>query len=87
MAKEFYPAFSAIDFISLPKYSFYIKLMIDGQTSKGFSAISLKEKATKFFNKEVVMENHRKCLPALVSKMGNVFPNIEPLQDSLFDLV
>lgn len=41
LATEFAPVFSSSDFINLPKYSFYIKLMIDGQTSKGFSALSL----------------------------------------------
>jgi len=38
MEKEFYPAFDFEDFINLPRYNIYIKLLIDGATSRGFSA-------------------------------------------------
>ena len=38
LSKEFHPIFSEIDLINLPRYSIYIKLMIDGATSKPFSA-------------------------------------------------
>ena len=38
MEKEFYPEFKASDFTSLPNYSVYLKLMIDGKPSKPFSA-------------------------------------------------
>jgi len=41
MEKEFYPVFSYNDFVSLPKYYIYIKLLIDKTESKGFSAITL----------------------------------------------
>jgi hypothetical protein len=41
LAKEFYPVFTAQDLISLPRFSMYLKLMIDGTTSKPFSAVSL----------------------------------------------
>lgn len=37
LAKEFYPTFKETDFIHLPKFHFYIKLMIDGEMSVGFS--------------------------------------------------
>jgi hypothetical protein len=40
LAKEFHPVFSEEDLVSLPRYSMYLKLMIDGGTSKPFSAIS-----------------------------------------------
>jgi hypothetical protein len=40
LAKEFYPVFEAIDFVNLPRYSMYLKLMIDGTTSQPFSAIA-----------------------------------------------
>lgn len=40
LAKEFYPIFEAIDFVNLPRYSMYLKLMIDGGTSAPFSAQS-----------------------------------------------
>ncbi|SJZ78044.1 hypothetical protein SAMN04488132_104236 [Sediminibacterium ginsengisoli] len=37
---EFFPVFAVKDFINLPRYYFYIKLLIDGVASKAFSAIS-----------------------------------------------
>lgn len=44
LEKEFYPTFTQTDFINLPPYSIYIKLMIDGVSSKPFSAKTLMQK-------------------------------------------
>lgn len=44
LVQEVYPVFSEEDLINLPKYSMYLKLMIDGATSKPFSAIALPPK-------------------------------------------
>jgi hypothetical protein len=41
LAEEFYPKFSQEDLINLPCYSIYLKLMIEGKTSKPFSGDSL----------------------------------------------
>ena len=41
LEKEFYPEFRASDFVSLPNYHIYLKLMIDGVVSKPFSAVTL----------------------------------------------
>jgi hypothetical protein len=41
MAKEFHPVFDEEDFVNLPRYSMYLKLMIDGATSRPFSALTL----------------------------------------------
>jgi hypothetical protein len=38
MAEEFYPVFSADDFINLPRFHIYLKLLIDGTATKPFSA-------------------------------------------------
>lgn len=38
MEREFYPVFTKQDFINLPHYSIYLKLLIGGKTSQGFSA-------------------------------------------------
>jgi len=38
LAQEFHPVFTEDDLINLPRYNIYIKLMIDGATSKPFSA-------------------------------------------------
>ncbi len=40
MAKEMYPEFDVEDFINLPNYKIYLKLMIDGKPSRPFSAIT-----------------------------------------------
>lgn len=41
LAGEFTPVFTEEDLISLEKYNVYIELMIDGMTSKPFSAVTL----------------------------------------------
>lgn len=41
LAKEFEPEFTEYDLVNLPKFMIYMKLMIDGATSKPFSAQSL----------------------------------------------
>jgi len=41
LAREFAPKFDAEDFISLPRYHVYMRLMIDGEMSKPFSATTL----------------------------------------------
>lgn len=44
LTQEVHPVFSEEDLINLPIYSMYLKLMIDGATSKPFSAIALPPK-------------------------------------------
>jgi hypothetical protein len=39
--REFYPVFTFDDFATLPKYHIYLKLLIDGTESKGFSAVTI----------------------------------------------
>lgn len=41
LEKEFEPEFTAQDFVNLPNYHVYLKLMIDGVTSRPFSASTL----------------------------------------------
>ncbi|MBI2409343.1 MAG: TraM recognition domain-containing protein [Gemmatimonadetes bacterium] len=41
LARECAPTFSAEDFISLPLYHIYIRLLIDGEPSRPFSATTL----------------------------------------------
>lgn len=54
LAEEFYPVFKQSDLIALPRYHIYIKLLIDGATSKPFSAITIPIKKSRyFFNKEI----------------------------------
>src|SRR5256712_4199145 len=41
LEKEFYPEFTAGDFVNLPNYSLYLKLMVDGTVTRPFSADTL----------------------------------------------
>ncbi|MFN8288965.1 MAG: type IV secretion system DNA-binding domain-containing protein [Chitinophagaceae bacterium] len=41
LAEEFYPIFSETDFLNLPQYHIYLRLLIDGTASKPFSATTL----------------------------------------------
>lgn len=45
LEKEFYPNISATDLVNLPNFNFYIRLMIDGKVSKGFSGETLRSPA------------------------------------------
>ena len=44
LEQEFFPVFTKADFVNLPRYAMYIKLMIDGTASQPFSAVSLRKK-------------------------------------------
>jgi len=41
LEQEFYPEFWARDLVGLPNYHIYLKLMIDGQVSRPFSAVTV----------------------------------------------
>jgi len=41
LAREFYPDFGVEDFVNLPAYHIYLRLMIDGVVSNPFSAVTL----------------------------------------------
>jgi CxxC-x17-CxxC domain-containing protein len=61
LEKEFGPEFTAQDLVSLPNYHIYLKLMIDGITSRPFSAITLPPiKADKTLGvKDKIIESSR----------------------------
>lgn len=75
LAKEFHPPFNEQDFVNLPKYSMYIKLMIDGATSKPFSARTMEAQKVIQSFKEEVIEYSRK-------HYGN---NTEIIENSIID--
>jgi len=60
LAKEFYPVFTKDDLISLPRYSMYLKLMIDGATSRPFSATALPPQTKSESLKEKAIDLSRK---------------------------
>jgi len=61
LEKEFSPEFSSQDLVSLPNYNIYLKLMIDGVTSRPFSATTLPPiKIDKNLGvKDVIIESSR----------------------------
>jgi len=59
LAKEFSPVFDESDLINLPNYHIYLKLMIDGVTSKPFSAVTLLPAETADSLKAQVIELSR----------------------------
>ncbi len=62
LEKEFEPEFMAADLVNLPNYNVYLKLMIDGVTSRPFSATTLPPiKIDKTANiKDMIIESSRK---------------------------
>lgn len=70
LAREFYSIFREEDLINLPKYSMYLKLMIDGASSKPFSAITMPlKKYLKTFKNEVILKSRKKyCMEKVKSE-------------------
>ena len=64
LAPEFSPVFDETDLVQLPKYMMYLKLMIDGATSKPFSATTLPiQEPVHSYKKEIVINSRRRyCL-------------------------
>ncbi len=61
LEKWFAPDFMAADLVNLGKYTIYIKLMVDGVTTKGFSALTLPPlPAMEESHKEEIIEHSRK---------------------------
>ena len=59
LAEEFYPTFADSDLIALPRYHIYLKLLIDGATSKPFSARTQQLRVSSTSNKEKVLWHSR----------------------------
>ena len=55
LVQEVHPVFSEEDLINLPRYMMYIKLMIDGATSKPFSAVALPPKRPESSCKQAIL--------------------------------
>lgn len=74
MSKEFYPVFDEKDLINLPRFSMYLKLMIDGMTSQPFSAISHPQNPEKKNVKNLAIAYSRKfysSAPQIIDKVAN----------------
>lgn len=57
--KEYDPHFLMQDLVNLPKYHFYLKLMIDGVSSEPFSAASIKPESSKENNVDTIIRVSR----------------------------
>jgi energy-coupling factor transporter ATP-binding protein EcfA2 len=69
LEKEFKPVFDQHDLISLPKYSMYLKLMIDGATSQPFSALTISISHTIQNTKDQVVAVSRQTYGTFKSKI------------------
>ncbi|NNV53870.1 type IV secretory system conjugative DNA transfer family protein [Limnovirga soli] len=59
LSKEFSPTFKETDFVALPKYAMYLKLMIDGATSQPFSAQTISLQIHSESNRNLVIDFSR----------------------------
>jgi len=73
LEQEFYPILSQNDFVNLPPYSMYIKLMIDGLTSKPFSAVSLPAPNSKKSLKQKIISSSQMQYGVEKNKVQNKF--------------
>ena len=62
LEKEFYPEFNAQDLVNLPNYNIYLKLMVDGVTSRPFSAQTLPPFAEEreSYREEIIRSSRQK---------------------------
>jgi CxxC-x17-CxxC domain-containing protein len=86
LEKEFSPEFITHDLVNLPKQNIYVKLMIDGLTSRPFSAETLAPAVSDYdFEKEIIefsrnkYGNDRKGIEEKIAKYAGVenMPNME----------
>jgi len=59
LAGEFHPVFDGTDLINLPNYHIYLKLMVNGVTSRAFSATTFRPPERKTSYKKEVIELSR----------------------------
>lgn len=84
LEREFYSVFTADDLVKLPRYHIYLKLMIDGMTSKPFSAITLPPSPPMTSYKSTILaQNEERNIP----HQDKPSPAVRPMQQppTLFD--
>jgi len=60
LKNEFFPVFNKLDLINLPNYSVYLKMLIDGVTSRPFSATTLPPVSPEETWREEIIEASRR---------------------------
>ncbi len=91
LSREFYPVFGETDLVNLANYHIYLKLMIDGVTSKPFSATTLLPPERGTSHKDELIELSRKIYgrPRKEVEKGIIFKDdiktkSKTIQESLF---
>jgi energy-coupling factor transporter ATP-binding protein EcfA2 len=85
LAKEFHPLFKSSDFVNLPKYSMYLKLAIDGVSSRGFSAVALPAPLIlQSCKNEILSHNQKLSLHKPVIRLPTPDAPQKPNQHTLF---
>lgn len=91
LTQEVHPVFSEEDLINLPRFSMYLKLMIDGATSKPFSANTLPSKPqSKSYLIDVLIASRNKYAKEIKLVEQEIFDKYQKLTEekgerSLFD--
>lgn len=73
LAREFYPVFGEADLVNLPNHHIYLKLMIEGVTSRPFSAVTLPYPETGKSFKQEIINCSRKSYATILKKDGREF--------------
>jgi type IV secretory pathway TraG/TraD family ATPase VirD4 len=60
LAREFAPAFEELDFVNLPNYHIYLKLMVNGVTSQPFSAVTVPLPEQEISKSEEIIDESRR---------------------------
>lgn len=89
LESEFAPEFSVQDMVNLPNYSIYLKLMVDGVTSRPFSAVTLppfKVTESAATEAKIIQESRRRYMRPryLVEEEINRWSGIMPLESESF---
>ena len=79
LSREFYPVFNEADLVNLANHHIYLKLMIDGVTSRPFSAETLPAPEIRQSFKEEIIEQSRKRYATVRKKAENGFHPVNPL--------
>lgn len=86
LAQEFFPEFDESDLVHLPRYSMYLKLMIDGTTSKPFSAVSnsLNTKRTNLKDEVIKSSRNNFSVKQKTSSIEDFYSKNTNTQQDLF---
>lgn len=85
LQSEFVPIFEANDLVNLDNYHVYVKMSIDGVTCPAFSATTLPRSATKYENKQQIIDfsrheysRHREFVESQIEQISDL-PKIDEI--------